>query len=538
MAKQNVTLYNIMIGTCSDLDAIGLDTRIVNAVMQWNQANQKGCVCLMPRHWKISSAPSSGKKPQEIINEQITNQCDALVVFLWTRVGKGVEEEIQRYMDADKPVLLYFYEGEVAFEHMNNTKMSGIKRFKKKYADKMLFSPKAIHSPEEIEGKLLMGLNFCLDRLKNINLRYIEEGLTREFTVNDSEEVSVVDFTFSQYESRNFTVANSNRTFVWEVPEAYVQPLTDKLFLQNDNPVAAQRAYSKVKTSDPEMTAKLYTFLHENFGNLDIDSLLKDCARKAAEFFLAKDGTNNFNGSVLGVYHMSRNRTVVGEFPIISLKLYTSDYFTFRFMSILYQELRRYNSRVFVVRTPEDVNRLVPFFNSIGIGGFVCFNRGEGMEFLFSCRGKGIACEGQWHFTYDETFSLMDQSRLEKVWTFDYNRCLMRGLREEIGVDTGSSALINNSINGFTDIMVIANGERFEFEICGYVYIGFSETYTYQELIEKYKIAPDANWESSAMVPVNISDIERFIGSRNMTPESRVLIKRLKSRIKVGSLSF
>ena len=56
MAKQNVTLYNIMIGTCSDLDAIGLDTRIVNAVMQWNQANQKGCVCLMPRHWKISSA--------------------------------------------------------------------------------------------------------------------------------------------------------------------------------------------------------------------------------------------------------------------------------------------------------------------------------------------------------------------------------------------------------------------------------------------------------------------------------------------------
>ena len=125
-----------MIGTCSDLDAIGLDTRIVNAVMQWNQANQKGCVCLMPRHWKISSAPSSGKKPQEIINEQITNQCDALVVFLWTRVGKGVEEEIQRYMDADKPVLLYFYEGEVAFEHMNNTKMSGIKRFKKKYADK------------------------------------------------------------------------------------------------------------------------------------------------------------------------------------------------------------------------------------------------------------------------------------------------------------------------------------------------------------------------------------------------------------------
>ena len=72
-------------------------------------------------------------------------------------------------MDADKPVLLYFYEGEVAFEHMNNTKMSGIKRFKKKYADKMLFSPKAILSPEEIEGKLLMGLNFCFMPSKSMD---------------------------------------------------------------------------------------------------------------------------------------------------------------------------------------------------------------------------------------------------------------------------------------------------------------------------------------------------------------------------------
>lgn len=538
MAKRNVTVYNIMIGTCGDVDAIGLDTTIIKAVMHWNQANQDGKVNLMPLHWKISSSPMSGKKPQEIINEQITDKGDALIVFIWTQVGKGVEEEIQRFMAADKPVLLYFYEGVVPYEYMGRAKMATVERFKKKYKNKMLFSPQGIVRPEEIEGKLLKDLNACLAKLEKNDKLHVEEELKREFSVNEDKEAAVVDAAYSQYMDENFTVTNTNRTFVWEVPEEYVQRLTDKLFLQNDNPKAKNRPYSTAKTCDPGIKQKLYAFLRENFGDMDADSLLKDCACKAAEFFLAKDGTNNFNGSALGVYNMSRNRTIKGELPIINLQLYISDYFTFRFMSILYQELRKYNPSVFVAYSPEDVNRLVPFLNSVGVGGFVCFDRGENLEFLFSCRGRGVACEGQWHFTFDETFSLIDQMELGGVYVFDHNQCLKRGLREETGINTESSALLDNSIKGITDVMVITTEERLEFEICGYAYIRFSDAYTYQDLMEKYKIAPDANWESSAMVPVNINDLDRFIANRNMTPESRVLIRRLKSRIGIGSLAL
>lgn len=537
MAKKGVTLYNIMVGTCGDVDLIGLDKKIIDSITQWNQIHSSGNIYLMPRHWKISCGPSSGKRPQEIINDEITNTSDALVVFLWTYVGDGVREEIENFLNDGKPVLLYFYEAPVDYGRLEHTDMEGIKKLKEDYKNRLLYSPVPLHTSEEIEGKLFMGLTGCLDRLERNSTHTVEKKLEQAFSVNEDKEVRIVDFAYSRYENYNFTVRNSNRTFVWKIPEEYVRPLTDKWFLQNNIPETAGRPYSTTKTADPEIMNRLLAFLDRYFSGLvDVDSLLEDCARRTAEFFLAKEGTNNFNGSVLGVYQIARTRTIDNELPKFDLSLYSSDYFTFKFMSILYQELRKYNSEVFMVRTPDEVNRLVPFLNSVGIGGFIFFDRGKGTEFLFAQRGKGIACENQWHFSFDETFSLMDQHQLSGVWEFDDQKCLRRGLREEVGVNVRNLSTANNFKTGYTDIMVIATQERFEFEICGYARFEFSKDYTYQDLMEKYKIAPDANWESSAMLPVNIKDVEKFMENKDMTPECKVLIRRLKARIKEGSL--
>lgn len=537
MAKKSVTLYNIMVGTCEDVNSIGLDKKIIDSIIQWNQIHSEENICLMPRHWKISCAPSSGKRPQEIINEEMTDRSDALIVFLWAYVGDGIKEEIATFLDNGKPVLLYFYEAPVDYSKLVYTNIEEIKKLKKNYENRLFYSPDPIRTSEEIEGKVIMGLSKCLKSLEKNSTHAIEQKLKQAFSVNEDQEAVVVDFSYSQYKNCNFIVRNSNRTFVWEIPEEYVRPLTEKWFLQNNIPETTGRAYSTAKTADPEIMNRLLTFLDRHFGNLvNIDSLLKDCARKTAEFFLAKSGTDNFNGSVLGVYQIDRNRTIDNELPRFGLSLYSSDYFTFKFMSILYRELKAYKPEVFIVRTPDDVNRLVPFFNSVGIGGFICFDRGEGIEFLFAQRGKSVACEGQWHFSYDETFSLMDQHQLSGVWEFDDQKCLRRGLKEEVGVNARELSIRNNFQNAYTDIMVIATQERFEFEICGYTRFEFSKDYTYRDLMEKYRIAPDANWESSAMIPVNIKDVETFIGSRSMTPECRVLIKRLKLRIKEGSI--
>lgn len=540
MAKKNITRFNIMVATCEDIDSQQIDKVIIDAINNWNYVNRDSDYYLMPDHWKKSVAPTSGDSPQAIIDNIITNTDDALVVCLWTKCGNGVDREIQNYIDNGKPVLLYIYNGDIPSNIARlMTDNNSLKHIINKYQNKLLYNSN-IFDKREFKSELLLGLNQCIDKLKHINNKAINNDLKKEFSFNENEEFTVIDHAYSQYERDNLNIINRNRTFIWEIPKEFKKELIKKKFIQDMNSASEyDRPYSKIKNSDIEIKQKLVTFLNKYFNSINIESFLSDIANKTANFFLNKEGTNNFNGTALGIYNINRTRTIADELPIIDIELYVSDYFTFKFMSILYAELRKINHEVFRISSFDDINKLVPFFNSIGIGGFVCFNRGENVEFLFAKRGLNVSCPGQWHFTYDETFSLIDQSFIGGVFEFDHKRCLLRALKEEVmGNDENVDKLLKNSKYGFTDIGVITTDDRIEFELCGYVYFTFNEKFKYEDLKEKYKIAPDANWETSTMLPVNISEIEDFIKSNPMTPECKVLIKRLKYRVNAGKIAY
>jgi len=70
---------------------------------------------LVPIMWETDSTPVMGERPQGAINRQIVDQSDILVGIFWTRLGtptgeaaSGTAEEIQRFLDQKKKVLLYF----------------------------------------------------------------------------------------------------------------------------------------------------------------------------------------------------------------------------------------------------------------------------------------------------------------------------------------------------------------------------------------------------------------------------------------------
>lgn len=70
---------------------------------------------IQTRYWKTSSYSQSGKKPQELLNEQFVKNCDAAVAVFWTRFGtptdqygSGTEEEIEIMLNAGKQVLCIF----------------------------------------------------------------------------------------------------------------------------------------------------------------------------------------------------------------------------------------------------------------------------------------------------------------------------------------------------------------------------------------------------------------------------------------------
>src|SRR5580693_2331673 len=98
--------YRVMIASPSDLT----EERIVatDAVNDWNaqHAAAEGVV-LLPVRWETHATPTSGVRPQEAINSQLTDASDILVGMFWTKLGtstgvaeSGTVEEIDRFANA------------------------------------------------------------------------------------------------------------------------------------------------------------------------------------------------------------------------------------------------------------------------------------------------------------------------------------------------------------------------------------------------------------------------------------------------------
>src|ERR1700731_2767221 len=84
--------------------------------IEWNALDGEAeSVVLLPVAWETHATPRSGVRPQAAINEQLVDQSDILVGMFWTKLGtstgvapSGTVEEIERFISAGKPTLLYF----------------------------------------------------------------------------------------------------------------------------------------------------------------------------------------------------------------------------------------------------------------------------------------------------------------------------------------------------------------------------------------------------------------------------------------------
>ena len=106
--------YLVLIASPSDL----AEERQVatEAVHDWNAQHAiDEAVTLLPVKWETHAMPQSGVRPQGAINDQLVRKCDILVGMFWTKIGthtgvaeSGTVEEIDQFVAAGKPALLYF----------------------------------------------------------------------------------------------------------------------------------------------------------------------------------------------------------------------------------------------------------------------------------------------------------------------------------------------------------------------------------------------------------------------------------------------
>ncbi|UAA39798.1 hypothetical protein KIH87_05425 [Paraneptunicella aestuarii] len=118
----------------------------VKTIQEWNDLNSsERQIVLLPLRWETHSAPEYGKRPQEIINRQVVDQCDLLVGVFWTRIGSptgvadsGTLEEIERVAKDGKPVMLYFSKANQNPDDIDLDQLKRLREFKSKTFPKAL----------------------------------------------------------------------------------------------------------------------------------------------------------------------------------------------------------------------------------------------------------------------------------------------------------------------------------------------------------------------------------------------------------------
>lgn len=132
------TVYKILIASPADVP----DERnaIAEVISNWNNINsEQQKVVLMPVGWETHSAPLLGNRPQGIVNEQLINGCDMLIGVFWTRLGSptgvsdsGTVEEIEHFIQASKPVMLYFSGRKVDITTLDLSQLEKLRDFQNK----------------------------------------------------------------------------------------------------------------------------------------------------------------------------------------------------------------------------------------------------------------------------------------------------------------------------------------------------------------------------------------------------------------------
>lgn len=100
------------------------------------------------KHWSkdAHSNIARGLSAQDEINRQLVDEADMVVAVFWSRFGSptkaygsGTEEEIERMLNAGKPVMLYFIDRPLPMSLIDGEQITKIQKFKKKHQDDGLY---------------------------------------------------------------------------------------------------------------------------------------------------------------------------------------------------------------------------------------------------------------------------------------------------------------------------------------------------------------------------------------------------------------
>ena len=367
------------------------------------------------------------------------------------------------------------------------------------------------------------------------------------------------------YSNETFKLRVVNKSLFYDIPEEYQKELDERGFNRKDKVQEVERHIKELNPDGKELENQLYDFIERYYkikdiythlqgyiskkkyesiklpseDKFDTKSLIDIIRKMVACGFIddLKSGKTMFNGAELGVYNIKDNRTTNTEHPLSEIDLYYSDYFTFKCMTEMYHVLCSVDDSHLKIEKVGDVHPLAPFLCSLGLGGFLAAYTESGISLMWTKRSGNISSGDMWHFSYDETVSLLLDAAKEngkilmdedKTVHIDINQLLSRALKEEVGA---TPELINEEHHGLFEVGIIKS-ERLEIELISQAVLHLPTEQSLEEKIRRmHDSANDGYLEISKIEFLPLRDHSKLIG-RLLSPESYSIYERMQSRLK------
>lgn len=371
------------------------------------------------------------------------------------------------------------------------------------------------------------------------------------------------------YEKDQLNICVINKSLFLPVPDKQKEKLEALKFFRKDKVQEVENHLDKIKPDNTELKQQFIQFVKDHqksyslsvihdrltkylkqdkykgieltkLDNFGIEEFISTVTEMVACNFIEdlKAGKTMFNGTELGVYNITDNRTTNSEHPCVDMQLYYSDYFTFKCMTEMYHILCSIDGNPFVINDIQDIHPLAPFLCSLGLGGYLVAYTDEGTSLMWTKRSGNISSGDIWHFSYDETVSLLLDGAVDNekhliinkdnTVHIDTERLLYRALKEEVGA---TQEKVDEDNHGLFEIGIIRS-ERLEIELISQAVLHLSSDISPQEQIkEMHDGANDGYLEIAKVQFLPLRKMEVLIG-KLLTPESYAIYTRMQDRLK------
>lgn len=160
------------------------------AINEWNALHAAAeSVVLLPIRWETHATPRAGVRPQQAINEQLVQSADMVVGLFWTKLGtntgvaeSGTVEEIDQFVEAGKPALLYFSSRPVDPARIDVKQHKKLKAFKDATYKTALVG--GFSSPAQLRQTL------AADLLRQVRQSQVRKPATRSRKLDEATKIT------------------------------------------------------------------------------------------------------------------------------------------------------------------------------------------------------------------------------------------------------------------------------------------------------------------------------------------------------------